>query len=393
MPSVALIGPELYPIPPIRGGGAELFIEKVAARFKNWRPVVIGISDPELPDREVRHGAEYFRIPFTGWRRWLYRRDRRYFPFYDQAVAQLIAQVQPDLLHVHNRPLLAHYLKERCGSIPVILHMHNLNESLGKREKPQPGLTIPLEGFVACSSFVLEREISRLGAGAPLRRVVYNGVEVEAFSSRWQDDAQVSRVRESYHLADEPTVVFAGKLREAKGVHILLAAMERVWQSLPLTVLVLVGGTEYGRRTMRETPFLKELRRQIARARGRVVLTGFIPPVEMPGAYLLGDVFVGPSQIEEGLGLVFLEAAAAGLPVIATRMGGIPEVVRAGETGLLLEKKDDTAELAEKILLLLRDHQLRKRLGQQGREWVRNNFSWERIADDLEQVYDEVRAL
>lgn len=393
MPSVALIGPELYPIPPIRGGAAELFIEKVAARFKNWRPVVIGVSDPELPDREVRQGAEYFRIPFTGWRRWLYRRHRRYFPFYDQAVAQLIAQVQPDLLHVHNRPLLAQYLKAKFGPLPVILHMHNLNESLGKREKPQPGPAIPLEGFIACSRFVLERESARLGAGAPLRRAVYNGVEVEAFASRWQDDEQVSRMREAYQLNDEPTVVFAGKLRESKGVHILLAAMERVWQTLPLTVLVLVGGTEYGSRTMRETPFLQELRRQIARARGRVVLTGFIPPVGMPGAYLLGDVFVGPSQIEEGLGLVFLEAAAAGLPVIATRMGGIPEVVRDGETGLLLQRKDDAGELAAKITGLLRDQQMRKRLGQQGREWVRHNFSWERSAGDLEQVYDEVRAL
>ena len=141
---------------------------------------------------------------------------------------------------------------------------------------------------------------------------------------------------------------------------------------------------------MRETPFLKELRGQIARARGRVVLTGFIPPAEMPGAYLLGDVFVGPSQIEEGLGLVFLEAAAAGLPVIATRMGGIPEVVRDGETGLLLEQKDDAAELAEKILDLLRHQERAQALGQQGREWVLNNFSWEKIAQTLEGVYDEV---
>ena len=268
--------------------------------------------------------------------------------------------------------------------------MHNLNESLGKREKPRPGLVIPLEGFVACSRFVLERESARLGAGAPLRRVVYNGVEVEAFASRWQDDARVSRVRESYHLTDEPTVVFAGKLREAKGVHILLAAMERGLADPAPDRAGPGGGTEYGRRTMRETPFLQELRRQIARARGRVVLTGFIPPVEMPGAYLLGDVFVGPSQIEEGLGLVFLEAAAAGLPVIATRMGGIPEVVRDGETGLLLQQKDDAGELAAKILVLLRDQQLRKRLGQQGREWVRNNFSWEKIAQTLEGVYNEV---
>jgi spore coat protein SA len=111
----------------------------------------------------------------------------------------------------------------------------------------------------------------------------------------------------------------------------------------------------------------------------------------MPDAYLLGDIFVGPAQIEEGLGLVFLEAAAAGLPVIATAMGGIPEVVRDGETGLLLKQKDDVRELAEKILDLLRQQALRKRLGQQGREWVLNNFSWERIAGDLEKVYDEVR--
>jgi spore coat protein SA len=167
--------------------------------------------------------------------------------------------------------------------------------------------------------------------------------------------------------------------------------MDRVWQSLPQAVLVLVGGTEYGRhRTMRETPFFKELRRQLATARGRVVSTGFIPPAQMPRAYLLGDVFAGPSQIEEGLGLVFLEAAASGLPVIASRMGGIPEVVRHGETGLLLEQKDDAAELADKITCLLRNRDRRQSLGQQGREWVLRHFSWEKIAQTLEGVYNEV---
>jgi spore coat protein SA len=392
MPTVALIGPELFPIPPIRGGAAELFIEKTAACLKTWQPVVIGVSDPELPGHEVRGGVEYFRIPLTGWRRWLYSRYRHYFPVYDREVARIVSRVQPDLIHVHNRPLLARYLKEHLNpGIPLILHMHNLNESLGKREGPDPKTIIPVEGFIGCSRFVVERETSRLGAGARLRRVVYNGVEGGSFASRWENDARVSRAREPHYLTDEPTVLFVGKLRESKGVHILLAAMERVWQSLPLAVLVLVGGTEFGRgRTMRETPFLKDLRQQIARARGRVHLTGFIPPADMPGAYLLGDVFVGPSQIEEGLGLVFLEAAAAGLPVIASRQGGIPEVVRDGETGLLLARKDDAVELADKIIGLLRQQEWRKRLGQQGREWVLKKFSWEKIARVLEGVYDEV---
>ena len=132
------------------------------------------------------------------------------------------------------------------------------------------------------------------------------------------------------------------------------------------------------------------MRRDLAQAPGRVILTGFIPPPDMPRAYLLGDVFVGPSQIEEGLGLVFLEAAAAGLPIIATRKGGIPEVVRDDFNGLLLRQPDDAAELAEKITGLLNDAPLRQRLGQQGRDWVRADFSWEKIARTLEEFYDEV---
>jgi spore coat protein SA len=271
--------------------------------------------------------------------------------------------------------------------------MHNLYESLGKRERPRLGSPIPVAGFAACSNFVLDRESNRLGLGAGLSRVIYNGVETGAFASLRDQAAGSQEVRRRYGIESDPTVLFAGKLRESKGVHILLRAMARVWAMAPRAVLVLVGGTEYGRgRTMRETPFLQELRREISRAAGRVVLTGFIPPDNMPQAYLLGDIFVGPSQIEEGLGLVFLEAAAAGLPIIATRQGGIPEVVRDGFNGLLLNQPDDDAELAEKIMALLHDAPLRQRLGQQGREMVLANFTWEKIAGTLEEFYDEVVA-
>jgi spore coat protein SA len=395
MPTVALIGPELFPIPPIRGGAAELFIEKVASRLTGWRPVVIGVSDPELPRQEFRGQAEYYRIPLEGWRKWLYCRYRKYFPLYDRQVARIISQVQPDLIHVHNRPLLALALTRRLDRpIPIILHMHNLYESLGKRERPRPGTVIPMTGFAACSRFVLDRERQRLGLGASLYRVIYNGVETEAFASLWDPASKAWEVRRRYGFGDEPTVLFAGKLRESKGVHILLKAMTRVWEIAPQAVLVLVGGTEYGlNRTMRETPFLALLRRDLEHAPGKVVLTGFIPPDQMPRAYLLGDVFVGPSQIEEGLGLVFLEAAAAGLPVIATRRGGIPEVVRNEATGLLLDRPDDDAELAAKIIRLLDDTPLRQRLGQQGRARVEADFSWEKIAGTLEAFYDEVLSL
>jgi spore coat protein SA len=393
MTTVALIGPELYPIPPIRGGAVELFIEQTAARLRRWRPVVIGPSDPELPAHELSGGIEFFRISLNGWQGRLYKRYRRYFPYYDRQVAQVLRRLQPDLVHVHNRPLLALSLKKRRGleKTPVILHMHNLYNSLGRRERPDLGAPIPVSAFIGCSQFVVDHEKSRLGRDAAAHFVVYNGVDSGSFLPLWDHPGSRQRMRQQYQLTDEPTVLFVGKLRESKGAHLLLAAMDQVWPRFPRTVLVLAGGTEFGLgRTNRETPFLQELRRKIETAQGRVVLTGFIPPARIPEAYLLGDIFVGPSQIEEGLGMVFLEASAAGLPIIATRRGGIPEIVRDNLNGLLLQQYSDHMELAAKIIRLLEDRDLRLRLGQHGRAWVQENFSWEMIAQRQEEVYDEI---
>ena len=228
MPTVALIGPELFPIPPIHGGAAELFIDQVAAHLSRWRPVVISPGDPDLPRREIRGRVEYCRIPLAGARRWLYKRYGRFWPLYDRQAAAIIKSVQPDLIHVHNRPNLAINLKKWLPRTPVVLHMHNLYDILGKRERPAPGTPISVEGFVACSSFVLEKERNRLGLGAASHFVVYNGVDPQAFIPRRQDESRARQVRQPYGLTQEPTVLFVGKLRESKGVGLLLKAMDRV---------------------------------------------------------------------------------------------------------------------------------------------------------------------
>jgi spore coat protein SA len=390
-PIAALVGPELFPIPPIRGGAAEQFIEQAARCLTRYRPVVIGAGDPELPAYEIRGQVEYFRVALTGWRRWVYKRHRQTFPYYDRQVAEIIRQAQPSLIHVHNRPLLALFLKQHLPRFPVVLHMHNLYNILGKRERPAPGTRIPVEAFAACSRFVLDREKDRLGAGAASHWVVYNGVDPAAFRPTWEQPERSREFRQRYGLSDEPTVLFVGKLRESKGVGVLLRAMEKVWDYQPRAVLIMVGGSEFGRgRTDRRTPFLEKLQGELQLASGRVVLTGFIPPALVPQAFLLGDVFVGPSQNEEGLGMVFLEAAASGLPIISTKMGGIPEFVQDGLNGLLLEEKADGHELAAKIILLIENEALRHKLGRQGRALVLEHFSWETVARYQEEVYDTV---
>ncbi len=99
---------------------------------------------------------------------------------------------------------------------------------------------------------------------------------------------------------------------------------------------------------------------------------------------------MGPSQIEEGLGIVFLEASASGLPIIATRKGGIPEIVHPELNGILLERHDDAQELGDTIIQLLLDKSRQEFLGRQGCQWVRENFTWEHIARRQAQVYEAV---
>ena len=184
-------------------------------------------------------------------------------------------------------------------------------------------------------------------------------------------------------------VLYTGKIRESKGVEILARAMGEVFQQEPEAVWILAGGTGFGyRRENKKTDFSERLRKELAPWLDRVRFLGFIRPQAMPGIYLLGDVFVAPSQLEEGLGLVFLEASSSGLPIISTRQGGIPEVVIHEKTGLLLAKKDDVSELAEKILGLLRDPERRRRLGEEGRRCMEAQFSWTRIAEPTERLYD-----
>ncbi len=391
MPTVALIGPELFPVPPIRGGATELFIDRLAAHLKRYRPLVISPGDPDLPDRESRKGVEHRRVSLFPWQRWLYRRYRRLAPLYDRRVAGILRAFSPDLVHVHNRPLLALNLKTWFPRLPVLLHMHNLYEILGKRERPAPDTLIPVEAFLACSRFILEQERQRLGAAARARYVIYNGVDLTAFRPWWERQEEARALRRRYGLSHEPVVLFAGKIRESKGAGVLLAAMGRVWEKIPQAALALVGGTEFGRgRTQRETPFFRQFREQAAGASGRVILTGFLPHDRMAETYLLGDVLAAPSQKPEGLPMVLLEAAACGLPIVATPMGGIPEIIRDGDNGLLLDRTEDPEELAEKILTVLEDKTLARRLGEQGRRLMESRFSWKRIAREQEAVYDEV---
>ncbi|HMK66113.1 MAG TPA: glycosyltransferase, partial [Thermodesulfobacteriota bacterium] len=113
MKKVAIIGPELYPIPPIRGGASELFIEKSSQALTRYEPLVFSPADPGLPLQERRGSVRYYRFKVGPIKKIIYSWRKKYLADYENQVAQTLQGLDPDLIHIHNRPLLVPFFRER----------------------------------------------------------------------------------------------------------------------------------------------------------------------------------------------------------------------------------------------------------------------------------------
>ncbi|MFJ6567004.1 glycosyltransferase family 4 protein [Streptomyces sp. NPDC091292] len=205
------------------------------------------------------------------------------------------------------------------------------------------------------------------------------GVDEKTF----HPDSGGAAVRARLGLADRPVVVCVSRLVPRKGQDTLIRAMPRILAARPDTVLLIVGGG----------PYEKDLR-TLARGTGvadSVRFTGAVPWSELPAHYGAGDVFAMPCRTRrggldvEGLGIVYLEASATGLPVVAGDSGGAPDAVLDGETGWVV-RGGDAPETADRVLALLADPELRARMGERGRAWVEEKWRWDLLAERLKEL-------
>jgi phosphatidylinositol alpha-1,6-mannosyltransferase len=193
-------------------------------------------------------------------------------------------------------------------------------------------------------------------------------------------------VRDRHGLGDAPVCVCVSRLVPRKGQDVLIRAWPSVLARVPAARLLLVGGGSYERR----------LRRLAAAspAADRIVLTGEVPWADLPAHYAAGDVFAMPCRTRwlgldlEALGVVFLEAAATGLPVVAGRSGGAPETVEAGVTGLVVDGRK-AGEVGAAVAGLLADPARARAMGATGRRMVEAEFAWPAVAARLEKLLAE----
>lgn len=202
-----------------------------------------------------------------------------------------------------------------------------------------------------------------------LRRLA-PGVDVDLY----HPDVDGAEIRARHRLADRPVVVCVSRLVPRKGQDALIRAWPEIRRRVPGAALLIVGGGPYRQA-------LEKLARQTGVERD-VIFTGSVPAAELPAHYAAGDVYAMPCRTRnrgldvEGLGIVYLEASATGLPVVAGDSGGAPDAVRAGETGYVVGGRDP-GQLTDRVATLLGDRDLARRLGRAGRSWVERDWRWE----------------
>ena len=205
-------------------------------------------------------------------------------------------------------------------------------------------------------------------------RVLPNGINLEEF----QTTLTKKECREKLGLPEDKVItLFFGNLVPYKGPEVLLKAFKKIREDYEEVMLLYVG----------RGPLEEELKR---RAQGMdVKFAGYIPDQEKPYYYQAADIFSLPSvNRAEAFGIVNLEAMASGLPIVASRLGGIPDIVREGENGLLFQP-GNVEELARALRFLLDNPDERVRMGRAGRQ-LAEDYSWREVARKTELIYQEL---
>lgn len=293
-----------------------------------------------------------------------------------------------DLVHSHYwlSGLIGQRLKQSWG-VPHVVMFHTLGEIKNRAsfEEHESDLRIRSEAQVLAGADSIicatEQEGASLrqlyGTPAEKIRVIPLGVDLDRFRPSAKDQA-----RTKLGLTDERIVLFVGRIEPLKGLDILINAAAMLESDVDCSVLV-VGGDETTQAGVDEL-------RELARERGieqRVAFVGAVDHDLLPLYYNAADVCVVPSHYES-FGLVAVEAMASGVPVVASRVGGLTGTVRDGETGYLIPWLCPEP-FAERIELLLENEPLRLKLGEAARQAMAR-YRWENVIESVVELYDSL---
>jgi spore coat protein SA len=298
----------------------------------------------------------------------------------------VIKKLMPDIVIVHNRPEYINLLRKQLGKyVKIILYEHNHNLADMFTTARAIRILNNLDLVVEISEYSRKYDIgSKYADYLSKACVIPNAVDIRLFQPFWELPARRADLRKQHALEGRKVILFTGAIRKRKGIQTVVEAMEYVLKKHPDTVLVIAGGSAHNG-TPRDS-FSRKVLKKAASFGDNVRIMGFVPHKDIAELYLIADVFCAPSIWEEPFGLVFAEAMAAGLPVVSSKRGGIPEIVNDGENGLLVDNPEDPSAVADHLITLLEDDKLRRSMGEKGRERIEKLFTWKHTAAKLNKI-------
>ncbi len=385
---IILISPEILPIPPIKGGAVEALIFEIIKRLpEEYKVVCCSIFDSAFPKNEIRRNVTYcrfkpglfskfltisYKFPFKNSNSFLY-----WLPYSLWCVFKIV-KYRPQIIYVHNRIQFIPILRFFFPHTKIMLHVHQL--SVLNHEKLWNGKSAKsLSLVIGCSQFIRNQIIKRYPHfSKPQVTYLYNGYDVQRFFPYVQRLTERKAIRERYGINDgERVILYVGRIAHNKGPHVLIEAFSKLIDRHKNIKLMIVGGilTE-GQEQKRYFNNLRE-----HNFSPNVIFTGKIDYSEIDKYYLAADIIVVPSLVEEGLGNVVIEAMASGIPVIASNKGGLGELVKHKERGLLVNEIECSDNLVNAIDSLLQSQELMNKFSKNGISFVEENLSWNMIVD------------
>jgi glycosyltransferase involved in cell wall biosynthesis len=357
---------------------SETFVLAQAAALDRYRPVFCGLTDVPrtlpVPDPIRLIGYD---TPLGRYRMEAYRRVQ-WAPVFHQR----LRRTQPALIHSHFAIDAVDALGMQSSfHLPMIVTLHGFDvstsdEALARNRSGRRFLKRRTLLWQRASKFICVSKAIRqiaLRAGYPEQKLIvrYIGIDCEKFS------AVPSAGR------DENLILFVARLVEKKGCEYLIRAVAQLRERHPGARLALIG----------DGPLRGELERLAMALKVPTEFLGVLGPDAVRGWMQRARVLCNPSVTAangdtEGLGMVFAEAQATGLPVVSTRHGGIPEVVRDGETGLLAQERS-VEELTSHLERMMTDRALWEMCSERAKVWIRKQFDIRTCTAGLEEVYDE----
>lgn len=378
-------GHEVHVINITTGGGARGSTRMVEKVFVHDVPTKMTVGGKVLPAISSFISCDYKRVyPFLAYDYSL--RERIACLLMIREVEDICRKYGIEILHSHHLSSLRSAVACACSKDfdkPFVVSGYGEawqfrnNEKMLSRMKRIAHSAIHL---TTTSEHCKNGTVRFLGVPPEKVSVIYAGVDTK----RYNPDVDDVRLEKKYGIDEKKVVLFVGHLHPRKGPQYVVRAMPLVFREMKDVKLLVVGPDYWGHRSEFEN-----LASQLG-VSDKVIFTGEVDEKDLPAHYSLADVLVFPSTtLVECMGMTLKQAMAASIPVVGAEIGGVPEAIIDGETGYLV-KPNDEVDLAEKIVKLLKDEKLRRKMGLKGRERALKLFRKETMGQNLLNLYSDV---